>query len=149
MSFKKNLLRVFSANFIYTISSIIIGFVVPAILTIEGYADLKTYTLYMTYAGVLHLGFVDGIYLKYGGKDEDHILLGKIKGEHLFLIILQLFMTLILLFVSWLRKDMVLFLMSISCSFGLPLSFILLFILSFNSLFLLLILINSKYSFFY
>lgn len=29
---------------------------------------LKTYTLYMTYAGFLHFGFSDGIYLKYGGK---------------------------------------------------------------------------------
>ena len=113
-SFKRNLMRVFSANFIYTITSILIGFLVPAILTLEGYADLKTYTLYMTYAGVLHFGFVDGIYLKYGGKDEDKINKSKIKGEHIFLSILQLLITFILLFIAFLRQDKVFFLMSIS-----------------------------------
>lgn len=113
-SLKRNIMRVFSANFIYTITSILIGFIVPAILTIEGYADLKTYTLYMTYAGVLHFGFVDGIYLKYGGKEEEKINKNKIKGEHIFLSMIQFLVTILLLFIALLRKDNVLLLMAIS-----------------------------------
>ena len=110
MNLKKNLLKVFSANFIQTLTSILVGFIVPSILTIEGYAD----TLYMTYVGVLHLGFVDGLYLKYGGKNLEKISKGKLKGEHTLLIFMQLLMTIIFLIVALINQDMVLFLMTIS-----------------------------------
>ena len=114
MNLKKNLLKVFSANFVQTITSIIVGFIVPSILTIEGYANLKTYTLYMTYVGIMHFGFVDGLYLKYGGKDIEKISLAKLKGEHFLLLVMQIIMTSIFLVISWLSHDVVLILLTIS-----------------------------------
>ncbi len=114
MSLKRNIARVFSANAIQTIASIIIGFVVPAILSIEGYAGLKTYTLFTTYAGILHFGFVDGIYLKYGGKNEKFVDKGVLKAEHRFLVLFQLLMTVICLGISFLIHDKVVLLFSIS-----------------------------------
>ena len=82
MNIKKNIARVFSANFLQLITSIIVGFYVPAVLSIEGYAILRTYTLYITYVGFTHLGFIDGMYIKYGGKDPDKIEAGTLKAEH-------------------------------------------------------------------
>ena len=46
MNIRKALIDVFSANVLQLISSLIVGFVVPSILSIDGYASLKTYTLY-------------------------------------------------------------------------------------------------------
>ena len=114
MNIKKAIVKVFSANFIQIISSLIIGFVVPSVLSIEGYASLKTYTLYMTYVGVLHFGFVDGLYIKYGGKKLEEIDKEVLKGEHLFLIIFQLIISISFLIISLLLNNIILFLFAIT-----------------------------------
>ena len=114
MNLKKSIVKVFSANFLQLISSLIIGFIVPVILSIEGYANLKTYTLYVSYIGFFHLGFIDGLYIKYGGKKLDEINKGILKGEHNFLVILEFIISLILFLLSLIMHNMVLFLFSIS-----------------------------------
>ena len=73
MNLKKSLTKVFSANIVQLLSSAIVGFVVPAILSIDSYAKYKTYTLIISYLGLLHFGYPDGLYIKYGGKKYDEI----------------------------------------------------------------------------
>ena len=90
MNLKKAVIKVFSANFLQLISSLIVGFIVPIILSIEGYANLKTYTLYISYIAFLNLGFIDGLYIKYGGKKIENIDKRILKGEHNFLFVFQL-----------------------------------------------------------
>lgn len=114
MNLKKNILKVFSANFMQLISSLVVGFFVPAILSIEGYADLKTYTLYISYIGFFHLGFLDGIYIKYGGKKLENIDKKQLKGEHNFFILFQLTVSAIVFLISIYCKSIILFLFSIS-----------------------------------
>lgn len=114
MNLKKSILRVFSANFMQLISSLVVGFFVPAILSIEGYADLKTYTLYISYVGFFHLGFLDGLYIKYGGKKIGEVDKKVLKGEHNFFIIFQLIISMIVFVVSMFSKNIILFLFSIS-----------------------------------
>jgi len=114
MNLRRNIIRIFSANFINLISSIVIGFIVPAILSIETYSYVKMYSFYITYVGVLHLGFIDGLYIKYGGKSIEEIDKGELKGEHNVLLISQLFITLIIVIISIICKDMILFLTAIS-----------------------------------
>ena len=63
MSIKNNIIRIFSANFLNAISAILIGFLVPAILSLDSYAYVKTYMLYISYIGFLHFGFIDGMYI--------------------------------------------------------------------------------------
>lgn len=63
---KKGLVLVFIANAINLCISLINGFVLPKYLSVETYADIKTYQLYSNYIGVLALGYCDGLYLKYG-----------------------------------------------------------------------------------
>ena len=87
MSLKKDLASVFSSNVINLIVIIITGFLVPAFLSLDQYAYLKTFTLYIGYVGVLHFGFIDGLYIKYGGKRENDLDKSILKGENYFLLI--------------------------------------------------------------
>lgn len=114
MGLKKNLLRVFSVNVLTLLTGVIIGFLVPSILSIDSYANVKTYTFYISYIGVLHLGFIDGMFLKYGGKDINNINKEELKSEHNFFIILQLIMALLFLGLAMIKKDFIIFLMSMS-----------------------------------
>lgn len=114
MNLKKTILKVFSANFIQLITSLIVGFIVPAILSIESYANLKTYTLIISYIGLLHFGFVDGMYIKYGGKKIDEIDKGILKGEHSFFVFFEFLISIILFIISLIFKDVIIFLFSIS-----------------------------------
>lgn len=70
---KKGLALIFIANLINLIIGLVNGFIVPKFLSIESYAAIKTFTLYSTYAGVFHLGYLDGMYLKYGGAQMESI----------------------------------------------------------------------------
>lgn len=108
MSLKNNIIRVFSANFLSMIAGIVISFIVPAILSVENYSYLKTYTFYVSYITFFSLGFVDGIYLKYGGKNEFEINRQDLKNEHRFYIITQLFFAIIIFFIGAFNKNIVL-----------------------------------------
>ena len=66
---KKGLQQVFIFNLIFLGISIGINFMLPKFLSIESYASFKTYALYLSYAGLFHFGYNDGMYLKYGGMD--------------------------------------------------------------------------------
>lgn len=65
---KKNIIIVMLANIVCLLINLITNFVLPQYLPIESYAEIKTYVLYISYAGFLSLGYNDGMYLKYGGK---------------------------------------------------------------------------------
>ena len=51
------------------IINILTNLILPKYLSINTYADIKTFQLCLSYIGVLHLGYNDGVYLKYGGKN--------------------------------------------------------------------------------
>ncbi len=65
---KKGLIYVFIANALTLGLSLLTGFVLPKVLSVPTYAKIKDFSLYISYIGVLHLGYLDGIYLTYGGK---------------------------------------------------------------------------------
>ena len=68
MNLKKDLVRVGTANSLILISGVINAFVVPKILNINDYANYKTYLLYISYLGLFHFGFVDGIHVTFVGR---------------------------------------------------------------------------------
>ena len=72
-SLKKGMLYVMIANLINLGFNLITNFVLPKELSVENYAMIKTFQLYISYAGLFHFGFVDGMYLKYGGKSVNNI----------------------------------------------------------------------------
>lgn len=69
----KSILKVISSNFIVLVSGIIITFILPKMVTPLQYGYYSLFNLYVSYAGITLLGYVDGIYLKYGGKSYEKL----------------------------------------------------------------------------
>lgn len=70
---KKGILSVLIANIINLCIKVATSFILPKYLSVDSYAALKTYHLYVAYAGVLSFGYIDGMFLKYGGIDFDQL----------------------------------------------------------------------------
>lgn len=66
---KKGFIQIMIANIITLVIGVLTNFLLPKYLSFDSYAIVKTYALYLTYAGFFSLGYNDGMYLKYGGKD--------------------------------------------------------------------------------
>ena len=102
---KKGIAYVFFANLINLIISLFTGFVLPKMLSIETYASIKLFQLYVTYIGILHFGFADGMYLYQGGKSIDTINKKEISDELFTFKIFQAVMCIICLIVSVILKN--------------------------------------------
>ena len=71
--FVRNVTLVVISNLLTLLSGILSGFLVPKIMGVTEYGFFKTFALYSSYVGVFHFGFIDGILLKYAGKDIDKL----------------------------------------------------------------------------
>lgn len=87
---KKNIVWVLVTNCMILAVGVISAFFVPKYVSVETYAEYKTYTLYVSYLGIFHLGFNNGIYLKYGNYDYKDIPFDRFKGYTRFLVVMQL-----------------------------------------------------------
>ncbi|MBE2909064.1 hypothetical protein [Anoxybacillus flavithermus] len=96
------------------IMGVINGFVIPKFLGTGQYAVLMTYSLFVSFIGVFPLGFIDGMYINYGGKDEKDINKGIFKFEHRFLFLFQLLIAVIFLTVSIVLQNRVIFYFSLT-----------------------------------
>lgn len=81
MNIKKGIVYIFVANAISLLASLFAGFVLPKLLSIETYSDIKLFQLYVTYLGILHLGYSDGMYLRHGGRTIDVVNKKEINAE--------------------------------------------------------------------
>ena len=111
---KKNITIVFLANMINMLFSVVSSFILPKYLSIESYGYYKIFQLYISYLGLAHLGYADGIYLRYGGQE-----IGKIGKEEIIdttatLRNMQLLFMLLVGIISILINNSILFLISIS-----------------------------------
>ena len=66
---KSGMFKILIANVINLIIGLLSSFILPKFLTVNSYATLKTYQLYISYIGILHFGYVDSLYLMYGGQE--------------------------------------------------------------------------------
>lgn len=69
----KNIFMVALSDFSTIFSGVLIGFILPKIMSVENYGYYKTFTLYCTYTGLFSLGIIDGIVLKFGEKDYEDL----------------------------------------------------------------------------
>ena len=97
----KNIIKVSLSNMIKLLAGVLVSFLLPRIIGVTDYGYYKTFTLYATYIGLLHFGFADGIYLKFGGKNYDELDRQSFRMYSFFLICLELFITLILTGISF------------------------------------------------
>ncbi len=116
-SLKKGMLIVFAANILNLVLSLARNFVLPKYLDVSVYADLKTFQLYTSYAGLAALGYIDGMYLKYGGKQTSEMN-GKGFAKNLSTFrIFQLVLMVILVIAGTLMKDIIFITMAFSVAF--------------------------------
>lgn len=104
----KGIQMVFITNVIGMLFSLFTNFALPKYTSIETYAEIRTYQLYVTYIGILHLGYIDGVYLKYGGRELSAILPGDLARQHHTLFYFQLFVTLLLAVPSVITRNVTL-----------------------------------------
>lgn len=94
----------FLSNFSYTIISNIISLVIstlvvliiPRLVGVEEYGYWQLYLFYSSYVGFLHFGWIDGIYLRYGGKTYDELDKTKFFSQFHMLTISQIFISVLL-----------------------------------------------------
>ena len=55
------------------VASVAMSLVLPAFVSLETYATLRVYLLYVSFVSVLNFGFNDGVYVKYGAFDYDNL----------------------------------------------------------------------------
>lgn len=104
-SLVKNIARVLSANFLVTIIGFAGSFIFPKILSFDDYALYHTFTLYVGYIGILHLGFPSGMVLKYAGTDYDSLDRAKYKAEISILIAILTAFTLLFVGIAIFTQD--------------------------------------------
>lgn len=109
MSLKKGIMYVFFANIINLIISLFTGFVLPKILSVETYAHIKLFQLYISYIGIMHLGFADGMYLRIGGKSLAELDKKEVLSEFKTFKIFQLIVSLFSIIISIIIKNKILF----------------------------------------
>lgn len=93
----KNILRVVASNITTIISGVIVSFLLPKIISVSDYGFYKIFTLYFNYLGVLSLGIIDGIVLKYGEKDYEELDRQRFRSYFAWYSILHIAMTAIIL----------------------------------------------------
>ena len=112
-SVKKGIVYVFVANAINLAISLFTAFFLPKFLSVDAYANIKLFTLYVTYLGILHLGYADGMYLRNGGKSIVTIDGKETKIEFNTFKIFQVVMCFLLMGVSLIIGNQILFLCSL------------------------------------
>lgn len=98
---KKSVIRIAFSNIITILSGILVGFIIPKIMGPNNYGIYKIYSLYLTYIGLFNIGFVEGIYIKYGGIDYKNLNKEKFRMYTKFLFYIQVIFTVLLFFISF------------------------------------------------
>lgn len=106
-SLKKGMIKVLMANVLTLMFSLLTNFILPKFLSVESYSEIKTFQLYITYIGVLHFGYEDGMYLKYGGKTIDEISGEDLQTNLYTLRIFQIVVTAVTVVIAAFLKDAV------------------------------------------
>lgn len=111
---KSGIITVLIANIINVFFGLATNFLLPKYLSVESYAGIKTFQLYVSYVGLLHLGYVDGMYLKYGGRDLTYKLTEDFSVNFSTMHIFQLAFSFILAIVAFASGDLILGLFIVS-----------------------------------
>lgn len=88
---KKNLFHLIVSNIFYLIVVAGTNFLLPRFTSVETYAAMKEYTLYVTtYADIVTFGYLQGVYIRFGGKKVEAVSAKEI-GVNFFTFIFFMF----------------------------------------------------------
>lgn len=109
----QNALKIFK-SMSYTITSNLLSFIIstifiiiiPKLFGLEQYGYWQLYMFFSSYVGFMHLGWNDGIYLRFGGEKYENLNKGLFFSQFIELLMIQiLFGILIWIFSIFLAKD--------------------------------------------
>lgn len=86
----KNIFRVIVSNIIGRSTGFLVTFFFPIILSLEDYGNYQKYVTLLSFTYLFNLGYNDGIYIKYGGKNINELSRKTIQREHNFILLFQL-----------------------------------------------------------
>lgn len=116
-----SILKVGFGNIVLLIFGILIGFLLPKILTVYDYGVFRKFNLYYSYLTLLHFGFITGIYLKNGGKKYNETNKKKFSFYFRFLFIFEVVLSLLLIipicFIQSLQMKFILLSLSVNIIF--------------------------------
>lgn len=111
---KIGIVSVFAANMINVCFSLLTNFLLPKYLSVDSYAAIKTFQLYTSYVGLLHLGYIDGMYLKYGGIELSQKVYGDLAINLSSMKVFQIAITAVVFAIALLSKDWIVVLFALS-----------------------------------
>ena len=129
----KRLIKNFSytiiSNVISFLISVIITFIVPKFLGVDSYGYFQLYLFYTTYIGFFHFGWVDGIYLRYGGEYYKNLDRCKFSSQFWLFSLFELIISIIIslsayFFVTPVEKSLVIIFTAIAILLFLPRTFL-------------------------
>ena len=115
----------FTSNAVSVLISALVIAVVPKLITVADYGYYQLYIFYAAYTGFFHFGWVDGIYLKYGGIHYEDYEKPLINGQFWSLAAFEAAVTAllsgaVLLLVPEVDRQFVLLLTAVSILFVIP-----------------------------
>lgn len=125
----KNLSYTFVANIVGTLLSVVLVALVPKRLGAAEYGYWQLYVFYTTYVGFFHFGWVDGILLRYGGREYEELDKPLFHSQFWMLGAMELVITLlfsggILVFYAHADKTFVLLMTALCCLLVIPRTFL-------------------------
>ena len=84
----KNTIYIVLSQGLYLALSIITSFLLPRFLGVTEYGYWQIYLFYSSYVGFCHMGFIDGIYLRYGHNNYEELPYDIFRSLRVFAIIL-------------------------------------------------------------
>ncbi len=102
----KNIAYSFGANLVSLAISVFMVMFVPKYLSVNDYGVWQLFLFYFSYLGFLHLGWEDGIYLRYAGKKFDELDKKTFSGQFYGIVLLQILLAvLVTLFANHIVTD--------------------------------------------
>ncbi len=88
-SMSKNFTGVLAANIMSASVAALAVLVVSKFFDVTNFSYWQLYVFYVSYVGFMHFGWVDGIYLRYGGRQYDELDKSKLGSQFWLLAVLQ------------------------------------------------------------
>ena len=101
----KNFSYTIFSNFITLGVSTILILIVPKLIGIKAYGYWQLYMFYTSYAGIFVFGWVDGIYLRFGGQQYDKLDKGLFHSQFLMILMSQLLVSFFIFIYSLFSSD--------------------------------------------
>lgn len=93
----KNISYSFTANITSMLISVLMIIFMPKFLEVQDYSIWQLYVFYSSYLGFFHFGWLDGIYLRYGGYEFEQLDKLKFSNQLYLLFLFEAIITVILL----------------------------------------------------